>query len=55
MKCPKCGSEKSKVINSRKHEEYAREESIYRRRECLKCGFRFSTYELRADQITFED
>ena len=40
MKCPYCGFEESKVIDSRPNEE-----SIRRRRECIKCQKRFTTYE----------
>ena len=40
MKCPKCGSEKSAVVDSRSDGDTTR-----RRRECQACGFRFSTYE----------
>ncbi len=42
MKCPFCGHPESKVINSRPADENA---SIRRRRECLACGKRFTTYE----------
>lgn len=42
MKCVYCGSEESKVIDSRSSEEL---NSIRRRRECLDCGRRFNTYE----------
>jgi transcriptional repressor NrdR len=42
MKCPICYYEDSKVIDSRVAADGL---SIRRRRECLKCGFRFSTYE----------
>lgn len=42
MKCPFCGFSESKVIDSRPAEEGA---SIRRRRECLSCGKRFTTYE----------
>lgn len=42
MKCPFCGSLDSKVIDSRHNEE---SNSIKRRRECLSCEKRFSTYE----------
>ena len=42
MKCPYCGFKESKVIDSRPAEEGS---SIRRRRECLKCGKRFTTYE----------
>ncbi len=43
MKCPFCGDEESKVIDSRPTDEGER---IRRRRECLKCGKRFTTYEV---------
>lgn len=42
MRCPFCGSEDTKVIDSRPSES---ENSIRRRRECLDCGKRFTTYE----------
>lgn len=42
MKCPKCGSEDDKVLDSRLVREGA---SIRRRRECLTCDYRFTTYE----------
>ena len=42
MHCPFCGYEDSKVIDSRSTEEGV---SIRRRRECLKCNKRFTTYE----------
>lgn len=42
MRCLKCGSEESKVIDSRVVEEG---NSIRRRRECLNCKNRFTTYE----------
>ena len=42
MKCPNCGSTKDKVIDSRPTEN----SSIRRRRECLACGHRFTTYEI---------
>ena len=43
MKCPFCGFEESKVIDSRPTDEGQR---IRRRRECLQCGKRFTTYEI---------
>lgn len=43
MKCPSCGSHKSKVIDSRPVEE---NNSIRRRRECEDCHIRFTTYEI---------
>lgn len=42
MKCPFCKCESSKVLDSRANEE---NNSIRRRRECLGCGKRFTTYE----------
>lgn len=42
MKCHHCGSCENKVIESR---DVAEGEAIRRRRECLKCGHRFTTYE----------
>ncbi len=42
MKCPFCGYEESKVIDSRPADERS---SIRRRRECLSCSKRFTTYE----------
>ena len=44
MTCPKCGSEKPKVIDS-----HTDEESIERRRECTDCKYRFNTVEIDAD------
>ena len=41
MKCPFCGYEDTKVIDSRPSEDKKR-----RRRECGKCGKRFTTYEI---------
>ncbi len=43
MKCPFCGHIESKVIDSRPAEEGSR---IRRRRECLECQKRFTTYEI---------
>ena len=43
MKCPYCGYEESKVIDSRPTDEGER---IRRRRECISCGKRFTTYEV---------
>ena len=43
MKCPYCGHSESKVIDSRPVEENS---SIRRRRECLGCQARFTTYEV---------
>lgn len=41
MKCPECNCEESKVIDSRPTENKVR-----RRRECIQCGYRFTTYEI---------
>lgn len=48
MRCPKCTSLETKVLDTRTGKN---ETSIRRRRECLDCGYRFSTIEevLRAD------
>ena len=43
MKCPYCSFEESKVIDSRPTDEGER---IRRRRECIKCSKRFTTYEI---------
>ena len=42
MKCTNCGYTDSKVVDSRLTQDSS---SIRRRRECLKCNFRFTTYE----------
>lgn len=42
MKCPFCQNTESKVLDSRSADEI---NAIRRRRECLKCGKRFTTYE----------
>lgn len=46
MRCPKCGCEESKVVDSRPSES---NDAIRRRRECVKCGYRFTTYERREE------
>lgn len=46
MHCPRCGREESKVIDSRPSENH---EAIRRRRECISCGMRFTTYERREE------
>ena len=43
MTCPKC-NEKTKVIES-----ITEDDSITRRRECTKCGYRFNTVEIDKD------
>jgi transcriptional repressor NrdR len=42
MKCPYCGTSRDKVVDSRSSKG---DKSVRRRRECLKCGSRFTTYE----------
>ena len=42
MRCPKCGFRDDKVIDSRQSRDSS---SIRRRRVCLQCAFRFTTYE----------
>lgn len=46
MRCTACGNLESKVIDSRPSEDNS---SIRRRRECLACGHRFTTYERMTD------
>ena len=46
MRCPFCGYEESKVIDSRPTDE---NERIRRRRECIQCSKRFTTYETIED------
>ena len=47
MRCPFCGHAKDKVVDSR---ESGNGEAIRRRRECLECGRRFTSYE-RIEEI----
>lgn len=50
MRCTKCGCEEDKVIDSRTSREGL---TIRRRRECLACGHRFTTYEeIEHDELT---
>jgi len=49
MKCPFCGHLEDKVVDSRETKEG---DSIRRRRECLRCDRRFTTYE-RIDEIPY--
>jgi len=49
MKCPYCGHLGDKVVDSRESREG---EAIRRRRECLECGKRFTSYE-RIDEIPY--
>lgn len=53
MECPYCDKEtKQKVLDKRNN---GPENSIRRRRECLECGKRFTTFELRSDLIEFPE
>jgi len=50
MKCPKCGSDDDKVLDSRSVRDGA---AIRRRRECTVCGTRFTTHEeIDRDEVT---
>ncbi|MDD7793641.1 transcriptional regulator NrdR [Clostridium sp. 'White wine YQ'] len=46
MRCPYCSYEESKVVDSRSTDDFA---AIRRRRECLSCGKRYTTYEKLED------
>ena len=49
MKCPKCGKDDDKVLDSRAAREGA---AIRRRRECCACGYRYTTYEeINRDEV----
>lgn len=52
MKCQSCDSNETKVIDSRQSQK-----GLNRRRrlECLKCGHRFSTYELQSERPVLPD
>ena len=47
MKCPKCGSENIKIIDSRSADTL-----VYRIRKCLDCEYRFGTKESIVEYIT---
>src|SRR5512136_2615232 len=47
MRCPFCGHDETKVVDSRTSES---QDAIRRRRECLSCAERFTTYERREEQ-----
>ena len=49
MRCPRCSGVEDRVMDSRTAEEGA---AIRRRRECLACGLRFTTYE-RLEEVPF--
>ena len=44
FECAECGHKASEVVDTRFVRKY---EAVSRRRKCLKCGFRFTTYELQ--------
>ena len=44
MTCPSCGCSDTRIVDSRK-----REDSVFRRRECIECGKRFNTIEIDYD------
>jgi transcriptional repressor NrdR len=46
MRCPFCGHDETKVVDSRTSES---QDAIRRRRECLQCAERFTTYERREE------
>jgi transcriptional repressor NrdR len=46
MRCPSCGHDETKVVDSRTSDS---QDAIRRRRECLSCSERFTTYERRED------
>ena len=48
MRCPKCGFDDTRVVDSRTQEAT---NAIKRRRECRKCGYRFTTFERCEDPI----
>ncbi len=50
MKCPYCGTDEDRVIDSRPARDGR---AIRRRRECSKCGSRFTTYEAPEEQVVF--
>jgi transcriptional repressor NrdR len=50
MKCPFCGSDEDRVIDSRVSKDGY---EVRRRRVCIKCGRRFTTYERVAEEIPF--
>ena len=48
MRCPKCGADDTRVIDSRMQDKT---NAIKRRRECRRCGYRFTTFERCEDPI----
>jgi transcriptional repressor NrdR len=50
LKCPFCGTDEDRVIDSRAARDG---KAIRRRRECSSCGNRFTTYEVPEEQVVF--
>jgi transcriptional repressor NrdR len=50
MRCPHCGTIEDKVVESR---TLANGDAVRRRRECISCGYRFTSYERIDDEIQF--
>lgn len=48
IRCPDCECDYSTVVDSRRTSQF---EAIRRRRECQKCGSRFTTYEIRPEDL----
>ena len=46
MNCPKCGNKELRVVDSRSFATRTR-----RRRQCMNCGYRFTTYEISEVQV----
>lgn len=46
MQCPKCGSNITSCIDSR-----PKENGVYRRRKCLDCGYRYSSWEIKEEEL----
>lgn len=45
MNCPKCGNSLASCIDARQ-----KNDTIYRRRKCVECGYRYSTIEITIDE-----
>lgn len=50
MRCPSCAHDDDRVVDSREVEQGA---AVRRRRECLRCGFRFTTFERFSGAVLF--
>lgn len=50
MRCPSCATSNSRVVDSR---EVERSSAVRRRRECLSCGYRFTTFERLSGSVLF--